>query len=310
MLSCSVRISEASGSWCSCSTIRLTSGLVTLIEASYSEDEVSFKASHAHRDTKEVALYFSVNVWPVTADVRTSLIARSSGSNNSAISGNVLRKYVQRCRRPNDNDNDNTEGAEVLCMRMFGIAQNMVGLIQNNRKQWKTVLTTGGEALGEVHITRGIFQGDSLSSPLFSLMQALTLVLRKVKAGYDPGDGKGMINHLLFMDDLKKPYGKNENQVDSLVPSVRIVAEDMPMEFGIPKCAILLMKRGKVFQSEEIMLPGNNKMRSLNVYENENYNYLGVLEADDVKHSKMKDSIQKEYFRTVKTILNSIREIR
>ena len=51
-------------------------------------------------------------------------------------------------------------------MRMFGIAQNMVGLIQNNIKQRKTVLTTGGEALGEVHIRRGIFQGDSLSSLL------------------------------------------------------------------------------------------------------------------------------------------------
>ena len=87
------------------------------------------------------------------------------------------------------------------------IAQNMVGLIQNNIKQWKTVLTAGGEALCEVHIRRGIFQGDSLSSLLFviSLIRALTLVLRKVKAGYDPGDGKGMINHLLFMDDLKKP---------------------------------------------------------------------------------------------------------
>ena len=187
----------------------------------------------------------------MTAGMRTPLIARSSGSNNPAISGNVLRKYVQRCRRPNDNDNDNdnTEGAEILCMRIFGIAQNMVGLIQNNIKQWKTVLTAGGEARGEVHIRRGIFEGDSLSSLLFviSLIRARTLMLRKVKAGYDPGDGKGMINHLLFMDDLKKPYGKNENQVDSLVPSVRIVVEDMRIKFGIPKCAILLMKSGKVF---------------------------------------------------------------
>ena len=41
VLSCSVRISEASGGWCSCSAICLTSGLVSLIEASYSEDEVS-----------------------------------------------------------------------------------------------------------------------------------------------------------------------------------------------------------------------------------------------------------------------------
>ena len=58
-------------------------------------------------------------------------------------------------------------------MRIFGVAQNMVGLIQNNIKQWKTVLTTGSETLSEVHIRRGIFQGDSLSSLLFSLMRAL-----------------------------------------------------------------------------------------------------------------------------------------
>ena len=40
---------------------------------------------------KEVALYL-VTVWSVTAGMRTSLIARSSGSSNSAKSGNVLRK--------------------------------------------------------------------------------------------------------------------------------------------------------------------------------------------------------------------------
>ena len=47
------------------------------------------------------------------------------------------------------------------------------------------------------------------------------------------------------------------------------------------------MKSGEVFQSEEIMLPGNKTMRSLNVDENENYKYLGVLEADDKKHIEM-----------------------
>ena len=51
------------------------------------------KASLAHRETKEVALYFS-NVWSVTAGMRTSFIALSSGFSNSAISGNVLRKNV------------------------------------------------------------------------------------------------------------------------------------------------------------------------------------------------------------------------
>ena len=176
-------------------------------------------------------------------------------------------------------------------MRMFGIAQNMVGLIQNNIKQWKTVLTTGGEALGEVHIRRGIFQGDSLSSLIFviSLIRALTLVLRKIKAGYDPGDGKG----------IKLSFSSHQNCGRRYADGVRNTKVCNPID-----------ETRKVFQSEEIMLPGDKKMRSLNVYENENYNYLGVLEADDIKHSEMKDRIQKEYFRTVKIILNSIREIR
>ena len=89
--------------------------------------------------------------------------------------------------------------------------------------QWKTTLSAGRAVLGEVHIKRGIFQGDSLSPILFVLsLIPLTLVLRKIKMGYD----LGMVNHLLFMDDLKL-YGKNENQVDSLIQSVRIVSEDM-----------------------------------------------------------------------------------
>ena len=100
----SVRISEASGGWCSCSAIRLTSGSVTLIEALYSEDDRTtgsvnprppMRTGRPRRSRSTL-----VTVWSVTAGMRTSLIARSSGSSNSAISGNVLRKYVQRCRRP------------------------------------------------------------------------------------------------------------------------------------------------------------------------------------------------------------------
>ena len=37
-------------------------------------------------------------------------------------------------------------------MRIFGMAQNMVGLMQNSIKNWMTVLIAGREGLGEVHI--------------------------------------------------------------------------------------------------------------------------------------------------------------
>ena len=83
-----------------------------------------------------------------------------------------------------------------------------------------------------------IFQGDSLSPLLFVVaLIPLTLIFRDVKAGYDLGE-KVMINHLLFMDDLKL-YGKNEKQIDTLVNTVQVLSNDIRMEFGISKCAIL-----------------------------------------------------------------------
>ena len=50
---------------------------------------------------------------------------------------------------------------------------------------WRTVLTSGGNKIGQVDIKRGVFHGDSISTLLFILiMLPLTLVLRRVKAGY------------------------------------------------------------------------------------------------------------------------------
>ena len=66
------------------------------------------------------------------------------------------------------------------------------------------MLCSGNSELGVVEIKRGIFQGDSLSPLVFVLaLILLCLILRKAKAAYEFSESKGMINHLLFMDDLK-----------------------------------------------------------------------------------------------------------
>ena len=46
-----------------------------------------------------------------------------------------------------------------------------------------------------------------------------------------------------FMDDLKL-FGKNEEQISSLVTTVNICSGDIGMEFGLTKCGILTLKRG------------------------------------------------------------------
>ena len=58
------------------------------------------------------------------------------------------------------------------------------------------------------------------------------------------------------------------------------------MEFGIEKCALLVMKSGKRHLTDGIELPNQDKIRTL--AENETYKYLGILEADTIKQAEIK----------------------
>ena len=53
------------------------------------------------------------------------------------------------------------------------------------------------------------------------------------------------------MNDLKL-YSKSEKALDSLIQTIRIFSEDIGMKFGIDKCAMLVVKRGKTVKSDGI----------------------------------------------------------
>ena len=132
-------------------------------------------------------------------------------------------------------------------------------------------------------------------------MTPLTHVLRKAKARYTLRGGGEKINHLLFMDDLKL-YGKGESEMKGLVPSVDVFRQDIGMEFGIKKCGVIIMYRGKVKSTDGIELPSGEKIREI---EEGGYKYLEILEYDRVKEQEMKDKFRNEYFRRTKFILKN-----
>ena len=72
------------------------------------------------------------------------------------------------------------------------------------------------------------------------------------------------------------------------------------MEFGLPKCGVLIMKRGKVANSEGTSIPHEKMMKNI---EEDEYKYLAILEADGAKHEEMKGQISKEYIRRVRNML-------
>ena len=172
-------------------------------------------------------------------------------------------------------------------------ADNLKPLMNESMKIWKTQLTARGEDLGEMLIRRGIFQGDSLSPLLFAIsMLPRSAILRESASWYKLSKEEGKINHLMFVDDLKL-YGKNVKEINSLLQTVRVFSSDIGMDFGIKKCAAMIMKRGKLVWSEGIKLPDGRKIRSIGE-EDDGYKYLGMLEVDDIMPEVMKTNM-KEY---------------
>ena len=186
----------------------------------------------------------------------------------------------------------------IECLDLFEVAQNIKSLLVNSTERWKVMLRSGNSESGEVEKKRGVFQGHSLSPLLFILASIpLSLILRKAKAAYEFSESKEKI---LFMDDLKL-HSPSEKGLDSLVQAVRAFSEDIEMEFGIEKCAMLLTEKKKIVKSVGIELPDGKVIKSLQ--EGESYKYLGILEADKFLKEKMKPNVSKEYIRRLRKVL-------
>jgi hypothetical protein len=112
---------------------------------------------------------------------------------------------------------------------------------------------------------------------------------------------KSKINHLLYMDDLKI-YAKSRMELESLMNTVRIFSEDIGMEFGLQKCAILVLKRGKTEEgTDDMIMPDGGEIKAMD--EDSDYRYLGILECEMVKNEKVKTMIKDEYKRRLKRML-------
>ena len=89
--------------------------------------------------------------------------------------------------------------------------------------------------------------------------------------------------------------------METPIHAVRIFSQDIGMEFGIEKCAKLVMKSGKRHLTDGMKLPNQDMVRTLG--KKETYKYLGILEADIIKQVEMKEKIKKEYLRRTRKLL-------
>ena len=95
------------------------------------------------------------------------------------------------------------------------------------------------------------------------------------------------------MDDLKL-YAKSERELDSLIQTVRIFSDDVGMVCGLDKSAVLVLKRGKMIQTEGIELPDEKCVREVN---HDGYKHLGLLQFDFIMNSEMKEKVKSEQLK-------------
>ena len=91
--------------------------------------------------------------------------------------------------------------------------------------------------------------------------------------------------------------------MESLVQTVRVFSEDIGIEFGIEKCATLVMGKGKIVKSVGIELPDGKVIKSLQ--EGESYKHLEISEPDKLLEEKMKLNVSKEYIGRLRKVLKS-----
>ena len=138
------------------------------------------------------------------------------------------------------------------------------------------MLCTGNSEIGEIDIKQGIFEGVIYLFQCFSI-DPIKSNFRKTMAAYGFLGSKNAFNLLLFMDDLKF-YSHNEKGLDPLVQTICVFSKDIGIEFGIEKCAMLVIEKGNIEKSVGIELPDGNAIKSIK--EGESYKNLRIVEAD------------------------------
>ena len=97
-------------------------------------------------------------------------------------------------------------------------------------------------------------------------------------------------------------YSRSEKGLDS-VQTVRVFSEGIGIEFGIEKCTMLVMEKGKIMKSLGIELPDGRVIKSLQA--GKSCTYLGIFEADKLLEKKMKLNVSKKYIRRIRKVLKS-----
>ena len=112
-----------------------------------------------------------------------------------------------------------------------------------------------------------------------------------------------VIIQILYMDDLKL-YGRNSDQLDGLLHTLRTFCDDIQMKIGLDQiCCYTLCQQQAIWA--QLWSDGTKNGQYHCLEPGQVYKYLGLDDCNDIKHSMMRERLRRAYFRRVKVVLRT-----
>ena len=193
----------------------------------------------------------------------------------------------------------------IETLKAYKVSPVIVEFLQHAMKMWQIKLIlkhdNGILEVPEIRIKRGIFQGDTLSPLLFVIaINPLSYLLNKSGHGYKVEGVK--YSHILYMDDIKT-FSSSSNGGKELIRIMFEFTKSIGMAFGIDKCKILNIVRGKYAKCGDVALPDGEVIKEME--SDEVYKYLGVIESTTIKHADMKQKVLTTFKKRLRCILKT-----
>ena len=188
-------------------------------------------------------------------------------------------------------------------LNTYKISPIIIEFLNHAMSMWEIKLIlrhdNGVLEVPNIKIKRGIFQGDTLSPLLFVIaINPLSYLLSKSEYGYTID--KVCYTHMLYMDDIKT-FSCSSKGGKEMIMIMFDFSKSIGMSFGIDKCKVLNIVRGKYQKNGDVELPDGKIIKEMEV--DEIYKYLGVVESIVIKHAEMKEKTIGVFKKRLKSIL-------
>ncbi|XP_041982517.1 uncharacterized protein LOC121735681 [Aricia agestis] len=197
----------------------------------------------------------------------------------------------------------------IYILKHYKINPVIINCLEIIMPNWHTKLkifdSTKAIETDFIYIKRGIFQGDSLSPLWFCLaLNPLSFILNQndygFKIKYDSHHTS--LSHLLYMDDIKI-FANTLNHLHALADRTQSFSNDIKMEFGIDKCKIQSINKGKIEHNIQYKLNNDEIIDPVDPLEG--YKYLGFYQSQQIHHKETKNLLKQKFKARLHKILHT-----